>query len=124
MVLAVAATLAMVVASMLALLGWEFGATEALMVIVLIGFSVDYALHVGEAFRHVTEPRVEQTFALVGGAVLCAAATTAGSAFFLLFCQIALLNRFGKGILLCTAYSLLYSLVFFPASLAVLHRHC
>ena len=32
-------------------LGWTFGAVEAISLILFVGFSVDYTLHVAEAFH-------------------------------------------------------------------------
>ena len=48
------------------------------MLIVLLGFAVDYSLHVGEAFQHVPEPKIENTLNLVGMAVVSAAIPDVG----------------------------------------------
>jgi hypothetical protein len=119
-VVIVAGTLTCITSSLVVGLEWQFGATEALMLIVLLGFAVDYSLHVGEAFQHVPEPKIENTLNLVGMAVVSAAITTFGTAFFLLFCHIQLLARFGTGIMLCTFWSLVFSLLFFPPFLSLI----
>jgi hypothetical protein len=57
--LTVSLTVAMVVAcqagTMFVVLGWSFGAVEAISIILFVGFSVDYTLHVAEAF-HMSPP--------------------------------------------------------------------
>merc|ERR1719201_2222066 len=46
-------------ATMFCVLRWTFGAIEAIGLILFVGFSVDYTLHVAEAFHHAPMPKVE-----------------------------------------------------------------
>ena len=75
-------------ATMFCILRWTFGPVEAIGLILFVGFSVDYTLHVAEAFHHAAPPKVENALRHVGRAVMSAAFTTTGSAFFLFFCTV------------------------------------
>jgi multidrug efflux pump subunit AcrB len=105
---------------MFCVLRWTFGAIEAIGLILFVGFSVDYTLHVAEAFHHAPMPKVENALHHVGWAVVSAAFTTTGSAFFLFFCTVQVFVKFGGAIILNSAWSLLFALVFFPALLTIL----
>jgi hypothetical protein len=122
--LSVSGTVLMIVcvqaATMFVLLQWQFGAIEAIGMILFVGFSVDYTLHVAEAFHQAPPPKVENAMKRVGRPICSAAATTAGSAFFLFFCTIQVFFKFGLAIILNSAWSVLFALLFFPALLAVL----
>merc|ERR1719482_236652 len=121
---AVSSTVLMIVAcqaaTMFCVLRWTFGAIEAIGLILFVGFSVDYTLHVAEAFHHAPPPKVENALRRVGWAVVSAAFTTSGSAFFLFFCTIQVFVKFGGAIILNSMWSLLFATVFFPALLSVL----
>jgi hypothetical protein len=79
-------TVAMVVAcqagTMFVGLGWDFGAIEAISLILFVGFSVDYTLHFAEAFHVSPPPKIENALMRVGRAIVSAGTTTAGSALF------------------------------------------
>merc|ERR1719316_2390490 len=107
-------------ATMFCLLKWTFGPVEAIGLILFVGFSVDYTLHVAEAFHHAPPPKVENALRHVGRAVMSAAFTTTGSAFFLFFCTVNVFTDFGVAIIFNSAWSLLFALVFFPALLTML----
>ena len=81
-------------ATMFCVLKWTFGPVEAIGLILFVGFSVDYTLHVAEAFHHAPPPKVENALRHVGKAVMSAAATTIGSAFFLFFCTVNVRRSF------------------------------
>merc|ERR1719389_390482 len=110
---------------MFVVLGWSFGAVEAISIILFVGFSVDYTLHVAEAF-HMAPARengmnkVENAMSRVARAILSAGATTAGSAAFLFFCTIQVFNDFGISVVLNTMWSLLFALIVYPSLLGSL----
>lgn len=103
------------------LLGWEFGIPEALALIVIIGFSVDYVLHIGTHYvSAVGETRKAKTQLALGEiavSVLGGGVTTFGVAVALLFATFQLFFRFGVFIGLTVPFSLLYALLFFTALL-------
>lgn len=114
-VLTVSMVVACQAATMFVGLGWDFGAIEAISVILFVGFSVDYTIHFAEAFHQ--QGKVEIALQRVARAIVSAGATTAGSAAFLGFCTIQIFNRFGLAVVLNTLWSLLFALVFYPALL-------
>ena len=83
-VLTVAMVVACQAATMFVALGWEFGAVEAISLILFVGFSVDYTLHFAEAFHVSPPPKIENALSRVGRAIISAGTTTGGSAAF--FC--------------------------------------
>jgi hypothetical protein len=119
-------TVAMVVAcqagTMFVILGWDFGAVEAVSLILFVGFSVDYTLHLAEAFHLSPPPKVQNALSRVAQAIVSAGITTGGSAVFLFFCIIQVFKNFGLAVVLNTIWSLLFALVFYPAILDSLPR--
>jgi hypothetical protein len=87
-VMTVAMVVACQAATMFVALGWEFGAVEAISLILFVGFSVDYTLHFAEAFHVSPPPKIENALSRVGRAIISAGTTTGGSAAFLLCCTV------------------------------------
>jgi hypothetical protein len=103
-------------ATMFGVIGWKFGAVEAIGLIVFVGFSVDYSLHMAESYHqstaHKSVDKVKEGIRRTGGAVFASAVTSALSGFPILFCQIQVFLKFGVVIVLNTALSLFFSLCF------------
>jgi len=116
-------TIGLIVASVLGtafLLGWHLGIKESVAGVVVIGFSVDYTIHLGHMYDHARYDGVvgrEDKFAYsirkMGGTVLAGAITTAGSCSFLLACQLTFFTAMGTLIMLTVFFSLGYSLLFY-----------
>merc|ERR1711865_439338 len=87
------------VAFMCLVMKWTFGLTEALSVTIFVGFSVDYALHLAQAYRNAPfqdrHLKLRQGMLEVGSPLIAAAATTTGSAIFLLGCTYIPLFKMG-----------------------------
>jgi len=102
---------------------WTFGAVEAVGLIVFVGFSVDYVLHVAEAFQgsaaDQSYARVQDALRRTGGALMAAATTTVLAAAPILLCLNQVLVKFGLSLIMNTVVSLLFSLGFFAAVLLV-----
>ena len=98
---------------------WEMGTAESIAVVILIGFSVDYVVHLGNHYTasvHLERvARMQEALGHIGISIMGGAVTTAGSAFFLFFAELNVLRKFGLIISVIIGYSLLFSLVFFPA---------
>ena len=93
---------------------------------VVIGFSVDYTIHLGHMFdvarsQGLTTRREKFDYSIrkMGETVLAGAITTAGSTVFLLACQLTFFTAMGTLIILTVAFSLGYSLLFFMPLLRV-----
>lgn len=97
-------------------LNWEFGAIQAVAVILFVGLSVDYCLHLGhsynESIANTRLDRMTEALSQLGTAVLGGALTTLGSVVFLWPCYIYLFVQLGMMIfanmLLATLYTFLF----------------
>ena len=122
-------TIGLIVASVLGtvyLIGWNLGIKESVAGVVVIGFSVDYTIHLGHMFdvarsQGLTTRREKFDYSIrkMGETVLAGAITTAGSTVFLLACQLTFFTAMGTLIILTVAFSLGYSLLFFMPLLRV-----
>lgn len=98
---------------------WSFGLMEAVSLIIFCGFSVDYPLHVVQAYVHERQrgAKVQDAIGEVGSAVASGCVTTCGAAVFLLFCQIRIFTRFGQVLVVNMVCSLVFALLWIPAVL-------
>ena len=93
-------------------IGWNLGIKESVAGVVVIGFSVDYTIHLGHMFdvarsQGLTTRREKFDYSIrkMGETVLAGAITTAGSTVFLLACQLTFFTAMGTLIILTVAYS-------------------
>jgi hypothetical protein len=112
--------------------GWSLGIVEAVSALVLLGSSVDYSLHVAEAFVDCSQHNrvsanpmgrsalVTQALTKIGVSVLHAAGTTFLSVVCLLFCTVTLFVQFGQLILVSVFISIAFALMPLPSSLGLL----
>jgi hypothetical protein len=104
--------------------GWTFGVVEAIGLIVFVGFSVDYSLHIIEAYNQSGHQarfdRVREALLQAGSAVFSAGVTSLGAGIFILFCSIKVFVQFGIVVILNTCLSMLFSLCFLCAVLMVI----
>merc|ERR1719424_2221576 len=123
---AISCIVVVLVAFMTVVMRWDFGVTEALSVTVFVGFSVDYSLHLAQAYTNATKGVgrargtannqlrrslcVRQALLEVGAPVVAAAVTTAGAAAFLTQCIFVPLVKMGYIIMCNTFLSLLFCL--------------
>ena len=105
-------------------MGWTLGFIEALCIIVVIGFSVDFVAHVAIAYAaSPAEMRYERTAQAVGElgiSIISGAASTGLVALFMTQCIFVPFMKVGVFMLVSIAFSILFSLVVFPTALAVL----
>jgi hypothetical protein len=106
---------------MFVVFAWSFGVIEAVALIIIVGFSVDYALHIAEAYNQskgsTRYDRVQDALRRRGGALLGAAATSVLACPPILYCTIQVFVRFGITLLANMLLSLVFSLLFFAAIL-------
>lgn len=113
------------------LLGWELGTTESVSSVILIGFSVDYTVHIANAYQeagdthHDGRPktryeRVRAALAEYGVSIIAGSVTTLLAGLPLFLGTIMFFSRFAT--LICTSIgaSLVWSLTFLPALLLVI----
>ena len=109
-----------IIASVLAIFtmaGWTLGIVEAVSITILVGLSVDFILHLAEAFTkshfHARGDRGEDAVARLGAPVSAAGITTFIAVIPMLGCTVQIMYKFGVIIPVCIVLSLFYSLHMF-----------
>ena len=122
--------IALIVASVLGTIeyvyGWDLGIVESLMGNLVVGFSVDYTIHLGHMFvvggrEHNLQSSLDRfSFAIrkMGGTVLGGAITTLGAGLFMLPCQLLIFYKLGLLMVTTIFFSLLYAFGFVMPLLA------
>ena len=122
--------IALVVASVLGTIeyvyGWDLGVVESLMGNLVIGFSVDYTIHLGHMFvvagreQDLQQSADRFSFAIrkMGGTVVGGAVTTLGASLFMLPCQLVFFHKLGLLMVTTIFFSLIYSFGFVMPLLA------
>eukprot|EP00933_Yihiella_yeosuensis_P046199 TRINITY_DN41695_c0_g1_i1.p1 TRINITY_DN41695_c0_g1~~TRINITY_DN41695_c0_g1_i1.p1 ORF type:complete len:246 (-),score=35.57 TRINITY_DN41695_c0_g1_i1:109-846(-) len=104
-------------------LGWEFGAIEALALIIVVGLSVDYTLHIAQCYQKsscaTARLKVQDALRRTGSALVGSASTSVLACPPIMFCTIEVFVRFGAVIISSMVLSLLFGLIFFSAMLVV-----
>ena len=123
-------SIALIVASVLGTIeyvyGWDLGIVVSLMGNLVVGFSVDYTIHLGHMFvaagrEHDIHNRFDRfSFAIrkMGGTVIGGAVTTLGAGLFMLPCQLVFFYKLGLLMVTTIVFSLLYAFGFVMPLLA------
>jgi hypothetical protein len=106
-------------------MGWELGVAESIAGIIIIGFSVDYTVHLGHMFNHADEvegvrsrkKKFEFASRLMVATIVGGAITTAGAGVFMFGCQLVFFTKMAMLIVTTILLSYLYALGFFMAVL-------
>lgn len=101
------------------ILGWTLGSLESIAIVILIGFSVDYAVHLANHYvESVFEDRfrrMQDALSGIGISIVSGAITTIGSGLFLFLATVVFFTKFAFLICGTILFSLLYSFGFFTA---------
>ena len=80
-------TIVVSVVSIMVMKGWALGTTESISVVIIIGFSVDYVIHLSADYMHSPQKsrhdKMQQAYSEMGTSITAGAITTFGSGFFL-----------------------------------------
>merc|ERR1711916_423526 len=99
--------------------GWQLGVTESIAVVLLVGFSVDYVVHLANSYvESKSETRYDMMRDAVtemGISVLAGACTTFGASLFLWGCILLFFFKFAILMTVTISLSLFYSNFFFLA---------
>jgi len=111
-------------------MGWALGAIEVLGLIVFVGYSLTYSLHMAHKYHeYMRDTRgsgmfkvrrvqaVLHALSCMASAVCGSALTTLGSAFFLFFCTIQLFTRLVTVLFAVTFFAALFATIVLPALL-------
>ena len=104
-----------------AVMGWDLGIAESIAGIIVIGFSVDYVVHLAHMYMdgfHVggfsdRDSRISYALEKMGGTVFAGAVTTAGSGAVMWICQLTFFTKMAVLITMTILFSLFYSTLFF-----------
>ena len=107
------------VVAIMVLKGWQLGVSECICVVILIGFSVDYVVHLAACYMHsgarTRHGKIEQAYREMGISIMSGMITTAVSGSFL-FCGVILtFYKFAVIITSTVTVSFLVSMVLFGA---------
>ena len=99
--------------------GWGIGLGESIALIVFIGFSVDYIVHMChvyvESVHDRRKERVDNAYGTIGGSIIHGAITSMGAGICLTQCMIIELSKFGLLMMMTIGAALVFSLIFYPA---------
>ncbi|XP_060081595.1 protein dispatched homolog 1-like [Ylistrum balloti] len=105
------------------LAGWKLGVLESLNMCMVVGLSVDYVVHLAEAYATCPSPdrmdRVRNMLESMGLSVLSGAVTTFGAASFMLFSQIQFQYQFGIFVMSTISISLFFSFFAFTTFMSL-----
>jgi hypothetical protein len=122
--------IALIVASVLGTIeyiyGWDLGIVESLMGNLVVGFSVDYTIHLGHMFvvggkendLQSSLDRFSFSIRKMGGTVVGGAVTTLGAGLFMLPCQLVFFNKLCLLMVTTIFFSVLYAFGFVMPLLA------
>ncbi|CAD7699178.1 unnamed protein product [Ostreobium quekettii] len=102
-----------------AMMGWEFGVAESIVSVILIGFSMDYSLHLADSYieseRTSRMDRTQDALTRLGISVTAGAITTLISGVFLWGAILTFFTKFAFMITATIVVSYLWSMLFFPS---------
>lgn len=104
--------------------GWEFGVSESVGIVVAIGLSVDYVVHLSAAYMHCPSndrhTRMKEAYTEMGASIFSGTLTTFGSGFMLFGGQYINFQKFAVIITSTISISFFMSMVFFGAVMHIM----
>jgi len=104
--------------------GWALGVVEAVIYVVVVGMSIDYTVHMGNAYTassgSTRQERVTKTFEKIAVSVLSSAISTLLAMFLMFFAPNLFFVKFASFLFVTISLSCIYSTTFFPAMLCLI----
>merc|ERR1711988_1693437 len=104
--------------------GWKLGTLESIAVTIVVGFTVDFDVHIAVAYEEsqmeTREERTKEALVDLGISVTSAAITTAGSCIFLFFCYALPFQKLGLFVLVSIVCSLLFTMCWLTSVLTLI----
>ena len=98
---------------------WELGVAEATSIVVLIGLSVDYVVHLAAEYivspKQSRKQKMAQAYHHMGLSIFSGCVTTMGAGSFMMLGELSLNRKFGYTITTTMAISFFISMVYFGA---------
>lgn len=111
----------MSVVAIMVLQGWQLGVSESIAMVIIIGFSVDYVVHLAAHYVHAAQPnryeRAHDSISAMGVSIFSGAITTLGSGVFLFGGTIVFFQKFALIITSTVIFSVSFALIYFLAFL-------
>lgn len=118
---------AVVIVSVLSIefaLGWEIGVSESLAMVILIGFSVDYVVHLSSDYVHSAHAsrhdKMQESYEEMGVSILSGMCTTFGSGAFLFGGQLVTFYKFAVMITSTVSISFIVSMFLFGSIMHII----
>mmetsp|Transcript_22516 Transcript_22516/g.57398 ORF Transcript_22516/g.57398 Transcript_22516/m.57398 type:complete len:236 (-) Transcript_22516:304-1011(-) len=115
------------VVGVVVMLGWQLGSAEALAMMILTGFAVDYVVHLAHAYMESRKAsrvdRVHDALASLGISVFWGMLTSVIAAAVLSTLQLQFFSKFGTFFLLTIAFAYLWAVLFLMPLLAFVGPH-
>lgn len=115
-------TISGIIISVLAIMymaGFAIGISESIAIVVLIGMSVDYVVHLANHYVESTHDdkynRTKEALKEIGVSIISGGITTLGSGCMLFFAIITLFVKFAILIVATVSFSFFFSMIFFTA---------
>merc|ERR1711871_1740780 len=110
-------------------MGWHLGIAESISAVIVVGFAVDYIVHLCHIYAEAKSPpgepdktrgeRVEEALTVMGVTVLAGAVTTLGAGSFMFLCKMVFFTKMAFLMTATIIHSFLFALVYFMAILAL-----
>ena len=99
--------------------GWELGVSESISIVIAVGLSVDYVLHLSTTYQHSSfskrTEKMTQAYEEMGVSILSGTLTTLGTGIFLFGSEMSIFIKFGNIIIMTISLSFAVSMIFFGA---------
>ena len=119
-------SVAVVVVTIIALivtLKWELGLSECLCIVIMIGLSIDYCVHLAMDYKYqpyiLRARKMQATYKNMGSPILAGTISTLGAGTFLFGGKLTIFMKFGVCIMCTIAVSFIVSMVFFGALMMI-----
>jgi len=103
-------------------MGWEFGIGESVAIVIMIGFSMDYCIHIAGSYmespRAARLERLRDSVTHMGISITAGAVTTLFSAIFLFGATMTFFTKFAIMITATVLFAYLWAVLFFTSLLA------
>jgi len=104
--------------------GWDLGVAESIAGVIVIGFSVDYTVHLGHIYKDATmhaskELKTQHALTVMGTTVIGGGMTTLSAGLILYLCTLTFFTKMASLLVWTIILSIVYSLFFFTSLCAV-----
>ena len=104
--------------------GWEFGVSESICTVIIIGLSVDYCVHLATEYQHSghrqRKYKMKQSYNHMGKSIFSGTMTTLGSGVFLFGGKLITFEKFATIIGSTIVISFLVAMLFFGAMMHIM----